>query len=193
MRIIAGTLRGRRLGRPPAGVRPTADRVRESLFGRLGDLHGARVLDLFAGTGALGIEAISRGAEAAVFVERSPRAVAALERTLEQFGIAERGSIMRGEARGALRRLTASGACFDLVFVDPPYDAFDAIGPLLELLVADGLLAAGGTVVVESAKRHAVPPIPGLELEAIRSYGDTSLTWLVAGAVTESGGGTRER
>ena len=193
MRIIAGSLRGRRLGPPPPGVRPTADRVRESLFGRLGDVSGARVLDLFAGTGALGIEAISRGAESVVFVDLSARTLAVLERSLDRLGIAEHATLMKCEARGALRRLAGSSARFDLVFVDPPYDDFDAIGPLLEQLVADGLLVPGATVVVECAKRHAVPPTPGLEVEAIRAYGDTSLTWLVGSAVTESAGGARAR
>jgi 16S rRNA (guanine(966)-N(2))-methyltransferase RsmD len=182
LRIIAGELRGRRIGKPAPGVRPTSDRVRESLFARLGDVAGDRVLDLFAGTGALGIEAISRGAERATFVDRSARVIASLERTLEQFGIETRAEVIKGDARGVARRLAEKGACFDLVLLDPPYADHADVAPLLEEIAGGGLLAPRGVVVVECAKRHALPPdlaaVPGLEIEGTRTYGDTSITWL---------------
>src|SRR5690606_7654715 len=98
MRVIAGRWGGRRLRVPSAGVRPTADRVREALFASLGDLAGARVLDLFAGSGALGIEALSRGAAAAVFVERSAAAAAVVRANLEALGAGEAARVLRGEA-----------------------------------------------------------------------------------------------
>jgi 16S rRNA (guanine(966)-N(2))-methyltransferase RsmD len=174
-------------------VRPTSDRVRESLFARLGDVAGARVLDLYCGTGALGIEALSRGAESLVSVDRSARSVAATRANLAAVGAGTEARVVKAEARGAVRRLAESGARFDLVFVDPPYADFDGIGPLLEALVGSGVLEAHGVVVVECAKRHAVPPIEGLTVEATRSYGDTAITWLVPTARGAARGGTTHR
>ncbi len=175
MRVIAGTHRGRRLPTPPDGVRPTADRVREALFSRLGDPTGARVLDLFAGSGALGIEALSRGAESAVFVDQSRPVVRALERTIASLGL--NATVRLSDARGAVRRLAKEGACFDLVFVDPPY-ATDQYARVLPELVLGNLLAPNATVVVESAKRHSLAPVAGLVTESERTYGDTTVRWL---------------
>jgi 16S rRNA (guanine966-N2)-methyltransferase len=189
LRIIAGTLRGRTLTAPPSGVRPTSDRVRESLFSRLGDVEGCRVLDLFAGSGALGIEALSRGAESLVAVDRAGRSVAAIERNLERLGVDDQARVMRSEARGALKRLAAAGERFDLVFLDPPYDA-DAVVPALSALVESGVLGSEATVVVETAKRHPLEPVDGLVLRDQRTYGDTVLSWLVpAIAATHSATG----
>lgn len=153
--------------------------MRESVFSRLGDVSDARVLDLFAGTGALGIEAVSRGAESLVSVDRSARVIAAITADGARFGIEDRIRTVHAEARIAIRRLAEDGAVFDLIFIDPPYDDFDQLAPLLESLVDAGLIAPAGVVVVESAKRHAVPPVPGLGVEQTRAYGDTSITWLV--------------
>jgi 16S rRNA (guanine966-N2)-methyltransferase len=189
VRIIAGRLRGRRLAAVPPGVRPTSDRVRESVFARLGDLTGARVLDLYCGTGALGIEAISRGAESLVCVDRSGRSIAATTRNLAALGIADEARVVKRDARGAVRRLADERACFDLILIDAPYADFDGVGPLLASIVEGGLVARGGVVVVECAKRHAVPPIEGLAVETTRSYGDTSITWLVRSDADDATGG----
>jgi 16S rRNA (guanine966-N2)-methyltransferase len=153
--------------------------VRESVFSSLGDVSEARVLDLFAGSGALGIEAVSRGAESLVSVDRSARVIAAIAADVSRLGIEDRIRTLHAEARTAIRRLAAENVVFDLIFIDPPYDDFEQLGPLLELLVEAELIALAGVVVVESAKRHAVPPVPGLGVEQTRSYGDTSITWLV--------------
>ena len=112
MRVTGGRLGGRRLLRPPAGVRPTADRVREALFARLGDLEDAAVLDLFAGTGALGIEALSRGACAATFVERTAASASVLGRNLAALGLAEGVRVLREDVGRALRRLGREGVLF---------------------------------------------------------------------------------
>lgn len=185
VRIIGGEHRGRRLAPAPKGVRPTSDRVRESLFARLGDVSGARVLDLFAGTGAVGLEALSRGAEHVTFVDRSERSLAIVRRNLTELGAATRASVVRADARGAIRRLATEPA-YDLVFVDPPY-ASELASEVLTALSASALLGAHGLVVVESAKRHSLPPIAGLCSEAQHAYGDTVLTWLVRpGAETGS-------
>jgi 16S rRNA (guanine966-N2)-methyltransferase len=168
VRIVAGEFRGRRLA-APRGVRtrPTADRVREALFSMLGDVSGARVLDLYAGSGALGIEALSRGAAAAVFVERDPHAVAAIRRNLDALGLAE--DVVRQDA---LRFLARAEGTFDLVFCDPPYDSVPRIaGPLAERLPA--LLAESARIVTESDKRTPLElPFP---LVTERTYGDTRI------------------
>ncbi|MFP6624553.1 MAG: 16S rRNA (guanine(966)-N(2))-methyltransferase RsmD [Myxococcota bacterium] len=177
MRVVGGELRSRRLARPPAGVRPTSDRVREALFGRLGDLRGCRVLDLFAGTGALAIEALSRGAETAVLIDRSARALNVVRANLESLDLGSRARVICGDAAKAVRRLE-SADCFDLVFVDPPYES-DRLAPALAALVDADLLAAEAMVVVENSKRHALEPVAGLAVRDERSYGDTRLTWLV--------------
>jgi 16S rRNA (guanine966-N2)-methyltransferase len=168
VRVIAGEFKGRPL-RTPKGMRtrPTADRVREALFSILGDVAGARVLDLYAGSGALGIEALSRGAASAVFVERDPRATAVIERNLRSLGLEE--AVVRGDALRFLRR--AEGG-FDLVFCDPPYDSVPRIaGPLAERLPA--LLAKGARTVTESDKRRPLE-LP-FTLLAERTYGDTRI------------------
>ena len=168
MRIVAGEFRGRRLTAPRGmRTRPTADRVREALFSMLGDVSGARVLDLYAGSGALGIEALSRGAESAVFVERDPRAVAAIERNLAAIGLEER--VVRGDA---LRFLARDEGTFDLVFCDPPYDSASRLaGPLAEHLPS--LTSEDARIVTESDKRNPLElPFPML---TERTYGNARI------------------
>ncbi|MCG8592214.1 MAG: 16S rRNA (guanine(966)-N(2))-methyltransferase RsmD [Proteobacteria bacterium] len=174
MRVTGGELGGRRLAAPPVGVRPTSDRVRESLFAWLGDVAGARVLDLYAGTGTLGIEALSRGAEQVRFVEKSSAALAALERNRRQLGLAARTDVWRGDVLKALRRAPAEGERCDLVLLDPPYAA-EAAPATLAALVAHRWLRPFATVVVEGSKRHPVHAVAGLELAAERRYGDTMI------------------
>jgi 16S rRNA (guanine966-N2)-methyltransferase len=170
MRVIAGELGGRRLRSPRGtGTRPTSERVREALFSMLGDVSGLRVLDLFAGSGSLGIEALSRGAAAATFVERSPRALAALRGNITALGLAERARVVEGDALTALRL----PGKYDLIFLDPPYAA--AAGPLAGALARGlaGVLAAGGRVVSESDRR--APLELELPLRRERRYGDTMI------------------
>jgi 16S rRNA (guanine966-N2)-methyltransferase len=169
MRVVAGEFKGRRLHAARGVVtRPTADRVREALFSMLGDVSGTRVLDLFAGSGALGIEALSRGAESAVFVERDRRALVALRRNLEAVGA---GSA-EVAATDALRFVARGKGTFDLVFCDPPYDeASRAAAPLAEGLPA--LLDEDARIVTESDKRN--PLLLPLPLLVERAYGDTRI------------------
>jgi 16S rRNA (guanine966-N2)-methyltransferase len=168
VRVVAGEFKGRRL-RAPRGMRtrPTADRVREAVFSMLGDVAGARVLDLYAGSGALGIEALSRGAASAVFVESDPRAVAAIRENLRSLGLDE--PVRRQDA---LRFLARAEGRFDLVFCDPPYDSVPRVaGPLSERLPA--VLAEGARMVTESDKRTPLE-LP-FALLADRTYGDTRI------------------
>jgi 16S rRNA (guanine966-N2)-methyltransferase len=169
MRVIAGAYRGRRLTTPPGfDVRPTSDRVREALFNILGDIEGLRVADLFAGSGALGIEALSRGAASAVLVEQDARAVDAIRSNLDALGAAG-GRVVRGDALAWLRR--ADGQ-FDLVFLDPPYSsARNLAGTLSELLPA--VLAKDALIVTESDKRD--PLLLDLPLDDERTYGHTRI------------------
>jgi 16S rRNA (guanine966-N2)-methyltransferase len=172
VRVVAGRFGGRRLAAPPGrGTRPTSDRVREALFSMLGPLDGARVLDLYAGSGALGIEALSRGAASALLVERDPRAVAVIRANLDAVGLSEpEARVHAGPARAALRNASVRGDTYDLVLLDPPYRSAPALGR--ELSAALGpLLAAGGRVVTESDRR--APLELHLPLTHERRYGDT--------------------
>jgi 16S rRNA (guanine966-N2)-methyltransferase len=185
MRVIGGRLGGRDLGTVPEGVRPTSDRVRESIFSILGSIEGKRVLDLFAGTGALGLEAYSRGASHVVFVERSRRVAHALRKRIRSLVLAESAdewTLVNTEAVKAIRRLAQDAkadrsATFDLVFMDPPYEQGDRVGTL-EALFAHSLLSEDGVVVVEGPKRHPLPPVVGGRVVDERRYGETLLTWL---------------
>jgi 16S rRNA (guanine966-N2)-methyltransferase len=175
MRVIAGTLGGRRLKAPPGrGTRPTSDRVREALFSMLGELRAERVLDLFAGTGALGIEALSRGAASAVFIERDARAAAILRENLAALAIAsERAELRRGDALAALRTARERGELYDLVLIDPPYGDAARLQEKLPALLAP-VLAPGARVVAESDRR--APLRLELPIATERRYGDTSIT-----------------
>jgi 16S rRNA (guanine966-N2)-methyltransferase len=168
VRVIAGKFKGRRLHTARGtGTRPTADKVREALFSMLGDVSGARVLDLYAGSGALGIEALSRGAESAVFVERDQRALAALRRNLEAVGAEP--DVRRQDV---LRFLARPEGTFDLVFCDPPYDDAPRVAaPLSEALPA--MLGENARIVTESDKRN--PLVLSLPLVVERAYGDTRI------------------
>ena len=186
MRIISGSLRGRKLRAvPDQGVRPTSDRVREALFSRLGPLQGEQVLDLYAGTGALGLEALSRGAASVVFVEWAAAPFAVLQGNVSDLGVEESTEIYRAKAEVVLRRLSAAQRRFDLVFIDPPY-ASDEAESALVALVEGSLLSPQAQVVVESSKHHRLAPVPGLSMLDERSYGDTMITrWRPEEAIQE--------
>ena len=168
MRVVAGEFGGRRLQAPRGrATRPTADRVREALFSMLGDVGGARVLDLYAGSGALGIEALSRGAASAVFVDSEARAAEAIRRNLDTLGAS--GEVRRQDA---LRFLAAARGPFELVFCDPPYDSDPSPATALaERLPA--VTSQDARIVTESDKRRPLElPFPLLRE---RTYGDTRI------------------
>jgi len=175
MRVIAGRLGGRHLKAPRGrGTRPTSDRVREAVFALLREVEGARTLDLFAGAGGLGIEALSRGAAQAVFVEQASAAVRALRGNLAALelgpGLAE---VRHGDVLIALETARRRQETYDLVFIDPPYERAQGLEPRLAALVPP-LLGRGARVVVESDRR--TPLRLALPLQRERVYGDTSIT-----------------
>jgi 16S rRNA (guanine966-N2)-methyltransferase len=166
VRVVAGELRGRQLASPPrrsAAIRPTSDRAREALFSILGDVSGARVLDLFCGTGALAIEAISRGAASAVLVDTRPDLA---RRNVAALGLEDRCEVLRSDVLRYLRHATER---FDLILCDPPYGLAARLAPELRRLLPP-LLAKGGRVVIESAARD--PLELGLPLLRERGYGE---------------------
>jgi 16S rRNA (guanine966-N2)-methyltransferase len=169
MRVIAGLYGGRTLAAPPGrGTRPTSDRVREALFSILGPLDGETVLDLFAGSGALGIEALSRGADSTVFVERDARAARVLASNLAALKI--ESTVRRIDAFQALRDASQRGETYSLVLCDPPYRQGAEIGRTLSEALGP-VLADGARVVTESDRRH--PLDLDLSLKDERRYGDT--------------------
>jgi 16S rRNA (guanine966-N2)-methyltransferase len=171
--VIAGSRKGHTLLAPRGlGTRPTSDRVRENVFNLVGPVDGARVLDLFAGSGALGIEALSRGAAHATFVERDPDAVRALERNLDRLRLTG-ARVVRGDVLWTVAQEAAAGAKYDLVLVDPPYEMLNQIQPRLARDLPP-LLAADGLVVVESDAR-VEPELP-LPLRTSRKYGQTRVS-----------------
>jgi 16S rRNA (guanine966-N2)-methyltransferase len=172
MRIVAGRFGGRRLQAPPGrGTRPTSDRVREALFSTLGRLDGALVLDLFAGSGALGLEALSRGAAHADLVERDARAAAVARANAEALALGpEEVAVLRMPARRALEDARERGAAYDLVLLDPPYADAPRLGRELSGPVA-AVLAPSARVVSESDRR--TPLDLGLPVVHERRYGDT--------------------
>ena len=175
MRVIAGTLGGRRIAAPPGtDTRPTSDRVREALFSALGPLGGETVLDLFAGSGALAIEALSRGAARAVLVETDARAAAVIRRNLEALQLGpEQAILRRRDALKALRDAREAGETYDLLFLDPPYRLATGLGPELAEALAP-VLAPGARVIGESDRRAPLD-LPGLSTTFERRYGDTLL------------------
>jgi 16S rRNA (guanine966-N2)-methyltransferase len=184
MRVIAGTFKGRCIDAPTwEGLRPTSDKLRETLFNVLAArIQGARVLDGFAGTGAVGIEALSRGAAHVAFVERDPRAVALIEANLRRCGVADRYAIIR--ARFAGREQSAGAESFDVIFLDPPYGA----GELLSAIdAAEPLVQADTLLIVEHAKRDAAPESRGaLVRTRLLTSGDSALAFYTRRTIGET-------
>lgn len=178
MRISAGEHRGRRLQSPKGTkTRPTSDLLRQALFNILGArIQGARVLDLFAGTGAIGLEAVSRGAASATFVEADRRAVASLQANLAALNLTKRARVVVADILPALTRLQAAGGTFDCIFLDPPY-ASDLATRCIETLADGRLLSDNGALVTQAFHKTALPERIGVLRRAWRRrYGESSLT-----------------
>ncbi|GAW91403.1 16S rRNA (guanine(966)-N(2))-methyltransferase RsmD [Calderihabitans maritimus] len=179
MRVIAGTARGMRLKSPKgSGSRPTTDRVKEAVFNMLGDkILDSWFLDMFAGSGSMGIEALSRGAARAVFIDKRSEATAIVTENLQRVGMLEKAVVIRGDVFKVLPRLQQQKLVFDIIFVDPPYGwelTTEAVGQIVAL----SLLKRDGVAVLETGAREEVPEQMGaLGLLRQRRYGDTVISF----------------
>jgi 16S rRNA (guanine(966)-N(2))-methyltransferase RsmD len=179
MRIIAGEAKGRRI-RAPRGrnTRPMRDFVREAVFGMLGErVAGARVLDLFAGSGSLGLEALSWGALHAVFVDRGREATRIIQENLDKLGMGDRGTVIRCEVLDYLRKSHSTERAFDLIFIDPPYKIdVNYREEILKRLADGGFLGPCAVLVMEAPLRSSIPGAPqGLSFRERRKYGETAV------------------
>ncbi len=187
MRIIGGEARGRRIHLPRGGrIRPTADRVKESLFDILHPVEGARFLDIFAGCGNCGLEALSRGACRAVFIEKEPRLVEAIRENLRLLGFEGRAEVIAADAERGVGRLAKKAERFDILFADPPYDE-GFLAEIMKWLEKANLLAVNGIIVLQHSVRE---PLEGSCVQAMavadqRRYGDTMLSFLKQHAEAE--------
>lgn len=181
MRIISGSARGKKLAEfSGSSIRPTADRVREALFSmlfsRCGDFTDSKVLDLFAGSGALALEALSRGAASAVLVEAAPSSLKVIRANIGACRMTDRATLVPGTLPGILKTVTGRGP-FDLIFIDPPYGK-GLVPPVLAEIEHLGLLSPGGSIVVETEAREALPAASGtLNQTERRTYGSTAITF----------------
>lgn len=176
LRIVAGALKGRRIDAPRGrGTRPTADRVRQAVFDILGQrLSGGDVLDLYAGSGALGLEALSRGSDRAVLVDGDREAAQVCTHNAEALGMSDRVVVLRADVLEALRILARQGRRFALAFVDPPYE----LGPEAALAQLPGVLQPGARVVAEHDRRRPPPErIGALGRDRARTFGDTAVSF----------------
>ncbi len=179
MRVISGKLKGKKLfSIRGLSLRPTSDRVRESIFDILqGQIAGGKVLDLFAGTGALGIEALSRGADSAVFVEKSSHSLGALQRNLAECRLQEFSSVLSKEVTDGIRFLEGRGEIFDLIFLDPPYGK-GLTRKALESLAQSLIVTRKTLMVAEHSPAEDLEGIPRLEIVDRRKYGGTRISFL---------------
>jgi 16S rRNA (guanine966-N2)-methyltransferase len=180
VRIVGGEHRGRRIAAPPGrATRPTSDRVREAIFAIVGPVDGLAALDLFAGSGALGLEALSRGAATAAFVERSERAAATIRANAAALGLEGRARVLRRDWRAALAAERAAGRRFGLCLCDPPYSLVPRIEGAIGAALSP-LMTPGGIVVIEHPSSGPDPEPAGLEIASRvdRAYGDTAVSVL---------------
>ncbi len=180
MRIIAGRYRGRRLKAPRGRrIRPTTDRLRETIFNIIGsEIRGQKIVDIFAGTGAMGIEALSRGADHAVFIDKYPGSLECVRANLDPLEISQQWNIIRWDAARNLGCLGAFKRHFDCAFIDPPYNQDMAARTLAHLVVSEAM-TDGGLIVLEHAHTETIDPDPAhLTLWDQRRYGKTLVTFL---------------
>jgi 16S rRNA (guanine(966)-N(2))-methyltransferase RsmD len=200
MRVIAGKFRSRQLkSLKGMALRPTSDRLRETLFNVIGDrVEGSRFLDVFAGTGAVGIEALSRGAREAVFIENHAPAARLIEKNLESLGLRAEARVLRLDAARGLERLAAEAAAkrkdYDMVFLDPPYAAAEDYRRVLSFLGTSSLLAEDSLVVAEHQPKLELPETTGnLDRVRVLRQGDAALSFYRCTIRTLPGGATSEK
>jgi 16S rRNA (guanine966-N2)-methyltransferase len=174
MRVIAGKAKGRRLKAPTTGTRPMTDRIRAALFSSLGDIEGRRVLDLYAGSGSLGLEALSRGAAEAIFVENARDAIFKLRQNIEETGFTSLARVEWDDVASVLNRTAEERV--DLIFVDPPYSMPAAVTrATLETIVTNGYLSDTGSIVLHRPAKETPPSPLGLDISWQREYGQSRI------------------
>lgn len=186
MRVISGSARGRKL-KAPEGLttRPTTDRIKESLFNIIAaDLYECRFLDLFSGSGSMGIEAISRGAKKAVFVDNNRNSVAVINENIKATRFEERAEVMNCDVSNAIARLGGLGEKFDIIFMDPPYNK-GLVESALTYIVKENILADDGYIIAEQSQEDKIPEVQGLEVFRIKDYKITKMTFLSSTIVEE--------
>lgn len=179
MRVIAGIAKGRKLSAPRGGdIRPTSDRVKEAIFNIISDtVQDAEVLDLFAGTGSLGIEALSRGAIKAYFVDSRLESIKLIKKNLELTGLQDKASVIKADVNKAVDRFIKSGIKFKLIFLDPPYRISVSFLDAILLMLATHMLNSDGLLILEHSAKSEPRTVEGLEVESTRIYGDTAVTF----------------
>lgn len=179
MRVISGSARGRKL-KAPEGVttRPTTDRIKESLFNIIaGDLYDCRFLDLFSGSGSMGIEALSRGAQKAVFVDNNKNSISVINENIRATRFEDKSLVLNLDISSAVSRLGNMGEKFDIIFMDPPYNRGFVESTLTYIIKAD-ILSDDGYVIAEQSQEDKIPQIPGLEVFRVKDYKITKMTFL---------------
>lgn len=178
MRVITGSAKGRRLLSPKSKkIRPALDQVKEAIFNILFDVTDLHILDLFAGTGSMGIEAISRGARSATFVDDFASATELIKKNLKLCGFLDRARVIKSSAGSAIKMLSRRAEIFDIIFVDPPYQK-NLVNPTLKVLVESTVLKPSSIIIIEHHPKEAVTPPPGLQITDSRKYGQTMITFL---------------
>ncbi len=180
MRVITGTARGHKLVAPEGlETRPTTDRIKETLFNILSPhLWDSSFLDLFSGSGAIGIEALSRGAKEAVFVEQAPKALSAIEQNLAHTKLQERAEVMKTDVLTALARLGSQKRQFDFIFLDPPYQK-GLYEPVLEAIAREKVLKEDGIIIAEHDWKEPITQVAGLKISRVKKCGITAMTFLI--------------
>ena len=178
MRVISGCAKGHKLVAPQGmNTRPTTDRIKETLFNIISaDVYGSKVLDVFCGSGAIGIEALSRNASVAYFVDNETEAVNALEQNLAHTKLKEKAIVLKLDAIDAIKRLGAKEEKFDIVFLDPPYTAGLYV-PVLEAILMAGILSKTGIIIAEQNAKDASPLITGIKLTKEKKFGITKMSF----------------
>lgn len=180
MRITGGTFKGRKVRAPKGrGTRPTSDMLRKAVFDILGPKELGRVLDLYAGSGSFGFEALSRGAEEVVLVEKDKRTAELIKKNAESLGVKAKVRVLSLDAKKALKVLAEKDKAFDLVFLDPPYGDFQKVPQVLEEIVLKGLLKKEGVLILQHPSRQNPPKTNGLFLQKTRIYGDSALSFFI--------------
>lgn len=180
MRIIAGTRKSLRLATPKGkGIRPALDKVKEAIFNILWSVEGLRVLDCFAGTGNIGLEALSRGAAHATFVDSGREAIDLIRKNIAICKFEDQTTLLPYAAHVAIAKLAKQGAQFDLIFVDPPYSK-DLVNPSIQQIVDAGLLAPDGQIICEHFPKEVLTPPTGYTLTDERHYGQTVISFVRA-------------